>query len=114
MIVVPCWDSSDDDSVLKALAEALLRVMGGLGPQDDVRRFTKDVQLAVHAAVAGTAASKGRVTVTQAAAGGRETVPVNPEELIVLFEDGDDSAEEEEQEHAGLRDHSLRSQLVAA
>lgn len=81
MIVVPCWESNEDDTVLAALTDALLDIMGTLSASADVRQYTKAVQEAV-ALKAGCPMS----------------LEANPEE--VDLDAGDDSIEEEMQEHA--------------
>lgn len=47
MIVVPCWQSNGNDTVLAALTDALLNIMGSLSADADVRLYTKAVQEAV-------------------------------------------------------------------
>ena len=96
MIVVPCWQSNDDDAVLAALTDALLDIMGNLSPDADVRRYTKAVQEAVALAVGQPVGGAA-----------------NPEE--VDLEDADDSMEEERQEHAlpaPTNDAAQQSHLV--
>lgn len=84
MILVPCWESNEDDTVLAALTDALLDIMGTLSAHADVRRYTKAVEEAV--------ALKVKCPVSL------QAEPANPEE--VDLGDEDDSVEEEMQEHA--------------
>ncbi|BDA48138.1 probable bifunctional polynucleotide phosphatase/kinase at N-terminal half [Coccomyxa sp. Obi] len=84
MIVVPCWESNEDDTVLAALTDALLDIMGTLSADADVRRYTKAVQEAVALKVGCPV--------------GLEAQPADPEEVELGAED--DSMEEEMQEHA--------------
>lgn len=84
MIVVPCWESNEVDTVLAALTDALLDIMGTLSADADVRRYTKAVEEAV--------ALKVECPI------GLQAQPANPEE--VDLGDEDDCIEEEMQEHA--------------
>lgn len=83
MVVVPGWESNDDDTVLAALTDALLDIMGALSPNADVRRYTKAVQEAVALRV-------GRPAGSGAAA-------ANPEKIDLS--DAEDCKEEELKEH---------------
>ena len=50
MLLVPVWDGSEGDGVLRQLVDALLLVLGPLGPGDDVRAHMPTLRAAMDVA----------------------------------------------------------------
>ena len=94
MVLVPCWDETEHDTVLEALVDSLLSIMGPLGASDDLRLHTKAVQAALEAAV-------------QSAMPVAAAVP-NPEEIDLTGDEDEDVDMAEEGGEVTVAEHVLQ------
>ena len=59
MLLVPPWDGGGGDGVVRQLVDVLLRVLGPLGPEEDVRKHMTALRSAMESALDLTPQSVG-------------------------------------------------------